>query len=134
MSDNNYDQAVGEAWALHRNNQFEEAIATFQTILNSDPNHIDANYGIALALRSNGKNAEAIQHLQTAQSSLRLALQNVRTRAEAEGQHIANNLSTTLDVVAYDQPTLRRIGRDCGIKRRRNFLVRLSHIRQGEGG
>lgn len=97
MIDNNYDQAVGEAWALHRNNQFEEAIATFQTILNSDPNHIDANYGIALALRSNGKNAEAIQHLQTAQSSLRLALQNVRTRAEAEGQHIANNLSTTLD-------------------------------------
>lgn len=97
MSDTKYDEAVGQAWALHRNAQFEEAIATFQTILKNDPNHIDANYGIGLALRATGKQAEAVKHLETAQSNLRTALQNLRARAEAEGQHIANNLSTTLD-------------------------------------
>lgn len=97
MSDKKYDEAVGQAWALHRNAQFEEAIATFQTVLSSDANNIDANYGIGLALRAVGKQADAIQHFQKAQTDLRSALQNLRLRAEAEGQHIANNLSTTLD-------------------------------------
>jgi tetratricopeptide (TPR) repeat protein len=97
MSENKYEQEIGQAWALHRNAQFEESVATFQTILRNDPENIDANYGIGLALRATGRQADAIQHFQSAQTGLRIALQNIRARAEAEGQHIANNLSTTLD-------------------------------------
>ncbi len=97
MTENKYEQEVGQAWALHRNAQFEEAIATFETILREDSENIDANYGIALSLRAIGRQTEAIQYLEAARQGLSVALQQVRARAEAEGQHIANNLSTTLD-------------------------------------
>jgi Flp pilus assembly protein TadD len=55
------DAQVGQAWTLHYHGQNDEAIRAFQQILEKNPEHVDANYGLALSLKASGKRQEAQQ-------------------------------------------------------------------------
>ncbi|PJF42801.1 MAG: hypothetical protein CUN50_02600 [Candidatus Thermofonsia Clade 1 bacterium] len=47
-----FDQRVGKAWSLHIQGQDEAAIAEFKALVDEWPDHIDANYGLALAYKA----------------------------------------------------------------------------------
>ncbi len=58
------DGLVGLAWIAHYKGQNDDAIRQYEQILQRWPDHIDANYGLALALKTDGqkeKSAEAFR-------------------------------------------------------------------------
>jgi tetratricopeptide (TPR) repeat protein len=117
MSNDPNNAILGQAWELHRNAQSEEAVATFKTLLAQDANDIEANYGISLALKASGNKEGAIEHMKVARESAIKALRDLRKQAEIDGQHIANNLNTTLDdrymmLVRMTLQRLRELGVD----------------------
>jgi Flp pilus assembly protein TadD len=58
------DVQVGQAWSLHYKKQHEQAVNEFVRIVETDPNHIDANYGLGMALAASGRKEEAAQIFQ----------------------------------------------------------------------
>jgi len=54
-----FDKRVGQAWSLHFRRQYDEAISQFRILVEEWPDHIDANYGLALALRWSGQVQES---------------------------------------------------------------------------
>ncbi|NDJ84320.1 MAG: tetratricopeptide repeat protein [Chloroflexi bacterium] len=50
----NLDAVIGEAWKAHREGDNENAHARFQEILQQEPEHTDALYGLGLVLKANG--------------------------------------------------------------------------------
>lgn len=46
-----YDMRVGKAWSLHIQGQSEAAVAEFEKLVDEWNDHIDANYGLALAYK-----------------------------------------------------------------------------------
>ena len=67
MSDNPIDHEIGEAWKAHRQGFQDTAIQQFREILDRDPGNLDALYGLGLAEKAAGNEAEAKQiflHLQ----------------------------------------------------------------------
>lgn len=44
---------IGKAWGYQREGRGKEAAAAFEVILKQNPNNIDANYGLGLALKAN---------------------------------------------------------------------------------
>jgi Tfp pilus assembly protein PilF len=50
---------LGQAWGQLRNNNRRDAQAGFQQILQSDANHVDALYGLALAQMVDGQHQAA---------------------------------------------------------------------------
>lgn len=60
------DVQVGQAWSLHYKKQNDQAVAEFARIVDVDPNHIDANYGLGMALAGIGSKAEAVAAFQKA--------------------------------------------------------------------
>lgn len=59
MADNSLDHQIGEAWKAHRQGMHEAASEQFRQILEQDPNHLDALYGLGLAEKSMGNFTEA---------------------------------------------------------------------------
>jgi Flp pilus assembly protein TadD len=53
------DTQVGQAWSQHYRGQSDEAIKLFRQILEKWPEHVDANYGLALALKAVGQKQQA---------------------------------------------------------------------------
>ncbi|MFW5691118.1 MAG: tetratricopeptide repeat protein [Chloroflexota bacterium] len=90
-------RAIGDAWALHRNNQNEEAIAQFRSILDKHPDLVDPNYGLGLAYRAVGNKEQAVQAFQRAYDLASQTLREIRAETEAEGVAIATNLGRTDD-------------------------------------
>ncbi len=66
-------QRISDAWRLHRQGNGSAAIESFQDILTTDAENIDALYGIGLAYRANGMPERAIESFTAAQAALRLA-------------------------------------------------------------
>jgi tetratricopeptide (TPR) repeat protein len=119
--DANLRKLVGEAWGLHRNSQNEDAIATFDKVLNQDPRDIDALYGKGLALRSMGQSDKAIEALKSAYEESRRRLDELRAKNEADGVSVANNLSLTEDdrlmmFIRMAHQRLHELGADLGYK------------------
>ncbi len=54
-----YDQRVGKAWSLHIHGQSEAAVAEFEQLVDEWRDHIDANYGLALAYKGAGRRDQA---------------------------------------------------------------------------
>ncbi len=54
------DAQIGKAWGYHSKNQNEEALAEFRALVDKNPSHIDAQYGLALTLAALGKKEEAL--------------------------------------------------------------------------
>ncbi len=55
-----FDGRVGKAMDQHIRRQYDQAIEMYRQLLDEWPDHLDANYGLALSYRGAGRNAEAI--------------------------------------------------------------------------
>lgn len=53
------DALVGQAWSQHYHGQNDNAVQQFRQIVEKYPDHIDANYGLALVLKKLGRKEEA---------------------------------------------------------------------------
>src|SRR5262249_392131 len=53
------DTQVGEAWSQHYHRQNEQPIKLVRQIIEKWPEHVDANYGLALTLKSAGQKQQA---------------------------------------------------------------------------
>jgi hypothetical protein len=54
-SSGDIDKLVGQAWSQHYQGQNDNALKMFQDLVDKWPDHIDANYGLGLTLRSLGQ-------------------------------------------------------------------------------
>lgn len=68
MSNQNITQRIGQAWGLHRHGQNDQAINEFKSVLSTDPNNIDAHYGLGLAYRAIDSDDEAVAAFKKAHS------------------------------------------------------------------
>ncbi len=55
------DALVGQAWSQHYHGNNTEALQEFQKLVERWPDHIDANYGLSLALKTAGQKQEAAE-------------------------------------------------------------------------
>ena len=55
------DALVGQAWSQHYHGQNDNAAQAFRDIVQNNPDHIDANYGLGLTLKTLGRKDEAKQ-------------------------------------------------------------------------
>lgn len=52
MADSQFDSVAAEAWKAHREGRHDVAIQDFRAILEQDPTHMDALYGLGLAQKA----------------------------------------------------------------------------------
>lgn len=88
------DEKIGEAWRLHREGKNSAAVRIFEEILNRTPDHIDANYGLGLAMRGEGNAEGAMKHFKRAQELSNNALNAVKTASSVDGHVGGNDLDT----------------------------------------
>ena len=77
---NEVDVLVGQAWSLHYHGQNDNAIKSFRDLVQRWPDHIDANYGLALSLKKAGQKAEATEVFNRAKS----LIQSVEVKQDDE--------------------------------------------------
>jgi tetratricopeptide (TPR) repeat protein len=68
------DALVGEAWTAHYHGQNDDAIRKFEDVLQRWPDHIDANYGLALTLRTVGQKEKSVERFRKTKALLEAAL------------------------------------------------------------
>jgi hypothetical protein len=73
-SSDEVDVLVGKAWSQHYRGEHESAVAAFQDIVQRWPEHIDANYGLGLALRGAGQNQQSADVFRKTKSLIQNAL------------------------------------------------------------
>ena len=73
VGSNEVDALVGQAWSLHFHGQNDGAIQAFRDIITRWPDHIDANYGLALTLKKGGQKAESVEAFNRAKSLIQAA-------------------------------------------------------------
>lgn len=56
------DLQVSEAWGRHLANQSADAVKQFTQLVNANPQHLDALFGLALALKKQGDLAAAREY------------------------------------------------------------------------
>ncbi len=56
-----FDSRVGQAWSKHNQGHDDVAIEDYRQLLDEWPDHIDANFGLALALKANGQKSKALE-------------------------------------------------------------------------
>lgn len=56
-----FDNRVGQAWSQHYRKQYDAAIEQFRRLIDEWPDHIDANYGLALSLKMAGQKEKAAE-------------------------------------------------------------------------
>jgi len=61
MSEHDLDVRIGKAWKAHYEGNQPAAIEQFKAIVNDAPEHIDANWGLALSYRNAGDRAKAVE-------------------------------------------------------------------------
>lgn len=79
--DDPFRQEVGEAWKQHIEGREDEAIDSFKAIIDQDAEHVDANYGIALAYEAKGQDEQAIAYYQRARSLVESLAESEPSRA-----------------------------------------------------
>jgi len=91
------EERIGEAWRQHRMGNNDAAIDTFREVLTKHPGHLDALYGIGLALRANGKDDDARESFNKALELAKEALSAVNKTSAIEGHSGNNDLDTYED-------------------------------------
>lgn len=76
------DGLVGEAWTVHYRGQHDEAIRQFEQILQRWPDHIDANYGLALSLKYAGQKEKAAETFRKTKALVEAAQSKLEEDAE----------------------------------------------------
>jgi tetratricopeptide (TPR) repeat protein len=61
-----FDKRVGSAWSDHVRRKYDTAIAQFEKLIGEWGDHIDANYGLGLALKSSGQREKARKQFERA--------------------------------------------------------------------
>ncbi len=56
-----FDTRVGQAWSQHNQGHDDVAVEEYRHLLDEWPDHIDANFGLALALKTLGEKSEALE-------------------------------------------------------------------------
>jgi thioredoxin-like negative regulator of GroEL len=84
VGSNEVDALVGQAWSLHFHGQNDGAIQAFRDIVTRWPDHVDANYGLALTLKKGGQKAEAVEAFNRTKS----LIQAVEVQAEDENARL----------------------------------------------
>ncbi len=69
------DALVGQAWSQHYRGNDAEAIQEFRHLVERWPDHIDANYGLSLALKTNGQKEEAADAFKKTRALVETALE-----------------------------------------------------------
>lgn len=82
MASETIDAQIAQAWRLQREGNAERAIAEFDRILQQDPDSVDANYGLGLALRAAGRHDAAVTTFQRTLSLLEAANAHLRSGGE----------------------------------------------------
>ncbi len=59
-----FDERVGKAWSLHNSGQDSAAIQEFRRLVDEWQDHIDANFGLALAYKTSGQHDKAREQFQ----------------------------------------------------------------------
>ena len=90
-------EKVGQAWRMHRDNDNQGAISAFNDILSSHPESVDALYGLGLAQKARGANADAAAAFTQALDITQNALSAVNYTHQAEGLPSGNDLETNID-------------------------------------
>lgn len=61
VNSSNVSELVSQAWQHHREGKNHDAIAAFETIVQQHPKDIDANYGLGLSQKSDGRDEAAVK-------------------------------------------------------------------------
>lgn len=86
---------IGKAWGELRDGQVDAAITGFDSALLSVPNNVDAHYGMGMAQRAAGKEADAVQSFQKALEIATQMLDAIRSQVGGDDAH--NSLQTSED-------------------------------------
>ncbi|NJL93675.1 MAG: tetratricopeptide repeat protein [Anaerolineae bacterium] len=89
------DKQVGEAWATLRNGDKSMAGRGFEAVLQREPKHVDALYGLGLVCKHTGAPAEARTHWQRALELVQAQLAELGTERSLRRER-AYMLSTML--------------------------------------
>ncbi len=68
------DALVGQAWSQHYHGKDAEALQAFQQLVERWPDHIDANYGLSLALKTSGQKQASVEAFKKTQALVEAAL------------------------------------------------------------
>ncbi len=90
-------EKIGQAWRLHREGDNQGAIGMFGSIISSNPDNVDALYGLGLAYKAIGENSSAADAFGKALKRTDGALSAVKTTSQAEGHLGDNDLETNFD-------------------------------------
>ena len=90
-------ERVGQAWRLHRESDNDGAIQMFEGIISSNPDNVDALYGLGLAQKAKGDLGAAADAFRQALDKTESALSAVKTTSQAEGNLGDNDLETNFD-------------------------------------
>lgn len=63
-----YDGRVGQAWSLNYRGQYDAAITKFLALLEEWPDHLDANFGLALCYKNAGQKEKASEAFRKAKA------------------------------------------------------------------
>src|SRR5215510_1699840 len=77
-TDTEVKEQVGQAWSLSYHGKSENAIRSFEGIISRWPNNVDANYGLALALKTAGQREKATEAFQETQKVIAEELTKVQ--------------------------------------------------------
>ncbi len=83
---------IAEAWSHHRADRNSDAIRGFENVLNSDPDDLDALYGLGLALRATGENEKAIGAFEKALVLAKKGLKEYKPATAAETDTMEDKL------------------------------------------
>ena len=87
--------ALRNSWDMIRHGNYEDAISTLNDIINEVPNYVDAYYGLGLARRNLGQEAQAIEAFQRALEISQELLSEIRS--QYGGDDTTSSLETTED-------------------------------------
>lgn len=90
-------EKVGQAWRLHREGDNDGAIRAFDSIISTNPENVDALYGLGLAHKAAGDFSAAADAFSRALEKTESALSAVRTTSQTEGNPGENDLETNFD-------------------------------------
>src|SRR5260221_1135105 len=76
------DDLVGLAWIAHYKGQNDDAILQYEQVLQRWPDHIDANYGLALTLKSAGQKEKSAEVFRKAKALIEAMQSSLHEDAE----------------------------------------------------
>ncbi|RMG73432.1 MAG: tetratricopeptide repeat protein [Chloroflexi bacterium] len=89
---------LGQAWANLRSGQVDQAVSTFDRIIQNSPQNVDAYYGLGLAQRALGNKQRAIEAFQQAYDLAQDHLEQLRAETSADSKlGVVNNLKSIED-------------------------------------